>query len=459
MKLKPYRVGILLRRTMILSLGLYIGALSPVFAQVSTGSAATRYRSGDAPFHVDYPSCLPQAGQGGSATCNGCCSEPDAILKDQFRGPGFGEKALNDWYLEDLWPLMQGKISSIGNKISSSITSQTTQLGSLMNAQSNMRAAGALQQMNAKAARNYASSESLCRFATLSQGLAISDANAREIRGTLSQASLSRQLLKPGMGAGVDEEKGISRGQSADKAARWAQYTKTFCNPSENSLGKKSGDKGICETSSSDQYNKDVSFASTIADPLSLDIGNASAKETQNIYALARNLYAHDLVNNTLTAKKLDPTIEGNTDNIREYMKMRAVLAKRSVAENSFDSLVAMKAKGSPATAEYMKNLLIELGIPEEQAKKMAGENPSYFAQMETLTRKIYQSPAFYMNLMEAPTNVARQQAAMKSFELMQQRDLYQSMARSEMLLATLLELYVAREGSGSNKRATQSSR
>lgn len=455
MKQIPFRAGTLLRRTIILSLGLYIGALSPVHAQVSTGSAALLYPSGDAPINPKYPQCGPQVG-----ACNGCCSAPDAILKDQFRGPGLlGDKALNDWYLENLWPLMQAKISSIGNQIATNITNQTTQLGSLLNAQNNTRAMGGLQKLNAEAARNYASSEALCRFATLSQGLAASDAGMHNIQAVLSQASLNRQLLKSGMAAAFDEEKGVTRGQAADKAARWEQYSKIFCDPNENGLGKKSGDKGVCETTSDSQYNKDISFASTVSAPSSLEIGDASTKDTQNIVALGRNLYGHDVMNNAPTARNLDPDVEGNTENIREYMNMRSVIAKRAVAENSFDSIVAMKAEGSPATAEYMKNLLIELGIPEKQAKAMAGENPSYFAQMETLTRKLYQSPAFYVNLMEAPTNVARQQAAMKSFELMQQRDLYNSMARSEMLLATLLEIYVLREGSAQNKQITQSSR
>jgi hypothetical protein len=137
-------------------------------------------------------------------------------------------------------------------------------------------------------------------------------------------------------------------------------------------------------------------------------------------------------------------------------MLMRSVIAKRAIAENSFTSLVGMKAKGTPATAEATTNLLKELGMPEDAAKAFVTENPSYYAQMDALTRKMYQTPAFYTNLMESGTNVGRQSAAMKALELMQTRDIYKTMQRSEMLMATLLEIYVSREQGGLNKQGVQ---
>ena len=60
---------------------------------------------------------------------------------------------------------------------------------------------------------------------------------------------------------------------------------------------------------------------------------------------------------------------------------------------------------------------------------------------MDILTKKLYQTPSFYANLMEGKTNVARQSGAMESLELMQDRDIYNSMRRSEMLLALLIQL------------------
>jgi hypothetical protein len=47
---------------------------------------------------------------------------------------------------------------------------------------------------------------------------------------------------------------------------------------------------------------------------------------------------------------------------------------------------------------------------------------------------------------MESNPNVARQQTAMEAIALMQDRDIYESLRRSEMVLSTLLEMYVSRE-------------
>lgn len=432
-------------------------AMAFAFCSVSFHAmGASGDRDGDkAPFV--FPSCNVYNGQLGSASCNGCCANPDKVLKDQFRGEGQGAKALNDWYLEDLWPLIQNKIRQTGNALSLSIKQQSTSLGGFADAQNNANTIRTLQAGSAKAAKNAAPSEALCRFATLSQGLAASEGTANAIKSGILEQSLARQLLRKGAISGQDIEGIATPGRSADKQARWKQYVSTFCDPSQGGLG--SGSDGVCQTKDDTQINRDIDFTRTVANPMTIDIplsGEAS-KDAINITALNNNLYAHDVMNNMPTAGTLDPSSPANAGNIREYMMLRSAIAKRSVAQNSLASVVAMKAKGSPETAQYAVNLMKELGLNEEQAKAAVGDNPSYYAQMDALTRKMYQGPAFYVNLMENPQNVMRQQSAMKSLELMQQRDIYKSMARSEMLLATLLEIYVSREQGGINKSLVQS--
>jgi hypothetical protein len=94
---------------------------------------------------------------------------------------------------------------------------------------------------------------------------------------------------------------------------------------------------------------------------------------------------------------------------------MRSLIAKRAVAENSFNSLIALKTKNP-------------------------NSNVSYFEEMERLTKYNYQDPSFYATLYDNPANVSRQKAAMQGIGLMQQRDIYESQIRSEMLLSVLLE-------------------
>ncbi len=68
---------------------------------------------------------------------------------------------------------------------------------------------------------------------------------------------------------------------------------------------------------------------------------------------------------------------------------------------------------------------------------------PSYYAQMEFLTRKIYENPQFYTNLYTSPANVERMGVALEAIKLMQNRDRFEAALRREMLISLLLELGV----------------
>jgi hypothetical protein len=131
---------------------------------------------------------------------------------------------------------------------------------------------------------------------------------------------------------------------------------------------------------------------------------------------------------------------------IEQLMAYRSLTAKRNIAQNSFAALASMKAEGSNGSTTYLKAMIAELGLDGSAQDALLGQKPSYNAQMEILTRKLYQSPSFYANLMESNPNIARQQTAMEGIGLIQDRDIYESLRRSEMVLSTLLEMYVMQE-------------
>ncbi len=456
MKQKPYQGKAFL--CVVLAVSCLSGLAYPTKAQ-ATGIPGTPATS--------PPLSCPIPNFTGETSCVNCCPAPELLLQAQFRGPGIFYKSLDDWYTEDFFPILEEGLAGVSAKIKETLSAETAAIGSFMSAQNTIRTQSSLEKASAKAARDHLMSEAMCRYATLSQGLGASEANADAIKQQLITRSFDRQLLKTGVTSGEDveaknNESPVTRGQSADKNARWKKFISTFCDASDISFstdGNGNNGTSICAAQSTEQANRDVDFARTVDMPLTLDITplGENTADIQNITALEDNLYAHDIMNNAQNSQSLDPSISGNNQNIRNYFQMRSAIAKRSVAENSFAALTAMKARGAPESAAYVKSLMQELGLSKEAAETMVGVNPSYYAQMETLSRKLYQSPAFYINLMEGPANVERQQAAMKSIELMQQRDIYKSMARSEMLLATLLEIYVARQQSGADKVLVQS--
>src|SRR5690606_22365434 len=117
----------------------------------------------------------------------------------------------------------------------------------------------------------------------------------------------------------------------------------------------------------------------------------------------------------------------------------------KNVAHNSFTTLAGMKSRAEPGLEDaagwsFMKALFREFGLADEDIDDILGEYPSYYAQMEVLTRKIYQDPDFYTNLYDKPVNVKRIGASMEAIQIMQDRDFFESALRREMLTSLMVE-------------------
>jgi hypothetical protein len=222
----------------------------------------------------------------------------------------------------------------------------------------------------------------------------------------------------------------------------------------------------------------DINFTQTVDQPQTLNIDFTDQRETistdeTGVFALADNLYAHNLLT------RLPETNFFYKQNREKILDLRALIAKRSVAENSFYSIVGMKSDGSvaasatglgdvkmtsgdptlgppppggvtevtsnttapPTTAEYMKVLLKQLGVPAGDMDRLIGRAPSYFAQMNVLTKTLYQRPEFYTDLYDTPVNVDRKSVAMMAIQLMQNFDQWESNLRQEAMLSVWLEL------------------
>ncbi len=377
----------------------------------------------------------------GFATCGGCCD------CQTIRGYIKSEIDLHEkWLVDTFWKKkLEPALVSMSNDINKGLVNQATQLGSFVNAQGSIEKQRMLQELTAETASNFAPSEQLCRYGSLGLSLAATEEKARADRLFLMDRSLARQLGQTNSVA--------AGGSQADIRARTKNVLARYCNKADNG----GENTKLCQTNGEDRFlNADINYAKTFDSKPTLDIdygstGAVTTDDEKDILALADNIFASDLFPRP---KAGDLEGDGALNDARlAVMDMRALIAKRSVAENSFNTLVSMKARGSGAdssgnplgSTKYAQNVMKELGIKDADIEAYLGKAPSYDAQMEVLTKKLYQSPSFYVNLMENPTNVDRQFAAMQSFGLMQQRDIFDSIIRSEMLLSLIVELEVAK--------------
>jgi len=305
---------------------------------------------------------------------------------------------------------------------------ETLMVGAFFDAKEQLEAQRDMQRLQALAHKQYQPSRDFCAFGTNVRSLAASDALIPVNRLAMVKRSMSRHL-------GNVNSSG-SGGEVQDKNARWAQFKANYCDPRDkNWRGANTGLSAICGAGASggERVNRDVDYTRFIEEPRTLGDVNFTDTQTraqeEDIFALSANLYGHNTKIQT-------------TDDSKGFLGWRATQAKRNIAENSFQNIVALKSAGSEdsqKTSMYLGALVKALGVPPEEILELIGKNPSYFAQLELLAKKIVQSPSFYANLYDKPVNVERTSVALRGVELMVDRAIYESRLRQEMLASTLL--------------------
>lgn len=342
-------------------------------------------------------------------------------------------------YFADYWlPAMMRMaehLSAIG-------TYQISILGSLLDGKQQVETQRVFSALAAQAQRDYHPSDFLCTIGSNVRGLATSEQNADATALALAERAIDRQTLNVNTNA--------SEGPGEDRRGRLNQFTRTYCDGNDFGLALQS----VCGGSPQPRRNRDIDFTRLLAEPLTLDINFTNATTTddeEDVLALASNLYSHDVFLQD-DFQKFDAS-EGNR---QLYLNLRSVVAKRNVAQQSFNAIAGMKSRGSvsPANAVFLREIMRELRIASNaEIDAMIGASPSYYAQMEILTKKIYQNPNFIVRLYDKPANVARQGLALQAFNLMQSHDLYESDMRTEAMLQVWLETEIMKEQSAVQKK------
>lgn len=353
---------------------------------------------------------------------------------------------------------------------------QAMAVGMFIDAEIQLDSQRLLQELRAKTHKRYHPSVGMCEFGSLMKSVAASELKGEFQAVVLSHRSLDRQL-------GQSDTAGV-HGGALGRFSRLVQFKDTYCNV----MNKNNALNDLCDSTAqwSDsnfsghkrgRLAKDIDYFSLVNMPKTMNIDftnddividtdndnfadadDVNNEDEEHLLAMVSNLYGHD--NFARLPSRLLEKQPGQevSDAQRTYLDMRAIVAKRSVAENSLYSIAALKAKGNErepvtgpsnpkdpmAARPYMINVLTELGVPTtDEAIQILGDDPSYYAQMEILTKKLYQNPSFYTNLYDKPANVERKATAMQAIKLMQKFDMLESYLRNEASTSILLELAV----------------
>ena len=373
-------------------------------------------------------------------------------------------------------------------ELSAIMVLQTTTIGMFFDAKMQMKQQRKHQELRARAHKDYHPSDQMCRVGTFIRSVAHTENKAEVNKHALNKIMMNQYLAAPNSSA--------AHSLQINDLAETSAYSDFYCDPRDNNGAT---DK-ICTNivgpptpAQLNRLNSDIDYVRTIEGNLTLDIdfadgpltgtpANDLTDDEGSVIALAKNLYFPNIFEL--------PTSEEVSKNMRPHYDSRSFAAKMNVAHSSFLNIVGMKSsapRGQPTTTTatapppppqmvnprnpaptaltedsgwaYMKAMLREFGIQDEngsgdtndEIENLLGERPSYYAQMEILTKKIYQHPNFYTNLYDKPVNVDRIGASLDAITLMHQRDRFESLLRREMLTSILIEEELAKHVEGVN--------
>ncbi len=374
-----------------------------------------------------------------SGASNGSPDDPLQKQPPTSRNEG-GRKDFREWVVDWLFEsFVNPAMMRMSQQFITLGMSHAAVIGKFFDAKHQLETQLLYDELKVEAIADYQPSEPLCRFGTLTRSLAATEQKAKTHKAMLSDIAQKRHL---------SNRSPEHWNNDADRDGRLRQFANVYCDKTHmgGHLVGAGPDVGeglpvpICLESGGTEakrYSKDANYTKSIDVPLTLDMNlldNVLQEGEEDVLAMAANLFGHipaDII--TVDAFK-------NPEVHIKYLDLRSFLAKRSVAENSFFSIASMKAKGVGSNFDHYKDLFVDFGYTEDDAEKIIGKEPSYYGQMEVLTKKLYQNPNFYTGAIDGDANIDRQEAAIQAFELMQQRDFFESMLRQEMVLSVMLE-------------------
>lgn len=319
----------------------------------------------------------------------------------------------------------------------------TETVGKFLDAKIQLEAQDVFRRRMAETHKRYQPSVSMCTIGTNVRSLA-----ASERKGELSAHAMNMRLMDRQLGT---EGGSAVMGPTSDQLGRIVYFRNRVCDRFDNNRQDSNPNTGfgnICDTAprSDGTVNMDVDFTRLMMNPRTLNvdptnIGATADNQSDKVFALAANLYGNKV------PSLVNIGSEAQVSLANRLLDLRSVIASRSVAQTSYNALVGLKARGSAQsnsdTLQYMSLLLEELGMTAAEVSTFLGENPSYYAQMEVMAKKMYQNPDFYRELYDKPENVKRKSVAMSAIAAMLDREIFESSIRAEAMLSQLLEMKV----------------
>ena len=423
-------------------IGTFIGQLFSSFGGSLTVPAGA---SGDYETFPRDPKSSPVAA---GNDCNGACSSCNCATPIRQNHINIRSHVTDEFIRHRTWMIdilmarhVLPAMGLMASQLSAVSMNHVYQVGKFFDAKHQMETQRIFGQLMAEAHRDYQPSTGLCEIGTNVRDLA-----ASEEKSNLAQIGLSNRM---GDRNRLSADSTSGQGADSDMRSRIEHFKERYCNVNDNSKGL----SWLCEGTSptKERMNKDINITQTLFSKQTLEadfLNSAPARniDTEDVLALTANLFASKTNPDMSRLRLGTPTGQARAEALK-YQNLRSIMAKRSVAENTFSAIAAERVSGqNSAPDSFLKRMVADLGVPENEIDDLMGEDPSYYAQRKVLTSYAYENPRFYTELYESAANVARKDVALKAINLMLEDDFFDRQLESEATLAIMLEAMLQKD-------------
>ena len=335
------------------------------------------------------------------------------------------ETFINETLVEDIWwPALR----KFAEQVTISSQKATLEIGStLSDARQTHAALLLIQEKKVDAAEEVQPDEETCKYASMAQSFAASDAKTKNARNLFTQQGINRSM---GMAGGM-----AASGPDEDRLARFQAASSRYIDALEMG-GALSAYSTIPDDT---RISADITL-STLTGKGTLDIDKSSpviTNDAEDIYALKTNLY------NSRTLTRLTPNDLVNYGTYDDFDDMQGLAAMQAIAEYSFDAIAALKVNGDSTSGSVMRAVLSEMQMTPQGIDHLigAGDTPSYLQQLRVLSKTIQSAPDSHIKQVSGSTEIMRQLAIKEAIELMVKFEIYKSLQRSTTITASLHEL------------------
>lgn len=338
---------------------------------------------------------------------------------------------LDNWWDEEFRPSLE----DLGEHLNVQLIEHARIIGTFFDAQNQILVQKSLQEATLEAGRRYRPHDYGCVAGTVIGGLPRAAYATSAMRATLNIDNIARTFHNINSGNQFDFS------QTQDVIWRWQEFVDHFCDPDQN-LGKLPG-SGTWPVPGGEECgnggpggwtkkNGDIMVGETLLDNPTIE----TEEELRTAIVLARNLINPNLLNPIA-----EVGLRGSSGKTA-FMERRSSEARRQVAQDAINSMIARRITGSEAAGE-VRDLMLQVGIPQSQIP--ADWNPSQYELMEVITKRRFWDPEYFVRLQTDPESVAREQAILSAFNLMQERENFELMEHIGLMLAIQISSYVER--------------